>query len=570
MRKYYKYIVKLFIKYIRISMLLLILKGMIMGLEIMVPVLLQNLVDKGIVPHNIHFLVKSSFVVIFSIIILNSINFLFNKFSVKVNLEQTFILKKKIMGRLAMSNLDFYNKTQAGDILKTLEGDIVALETISLGWFISTVIEIVGGIFTLGIIFKINYVLLMVVLVAETFIILFQKKFVTILSNNAVTLRKMSGKSMGYIEEYVSNIVSAVICKTTDYMKDRFVNNEEILNQKLDDQYNIAEGNQLISNGIDRILTVLIYFIGGIFVINQKMSYGELIAFSQYIGLIVAPILTIINSFSKIQLAVVSLEKVEGLLDLPIIKDGNKVSQNVLESSICFKNVTLAYEDKPVLKHLNMCFEGGKIYAIIGKNGSGKSTIIKSLYRMIEPLQGEISVFDENIKEWDLKTLRDSIGIVSQEVFIMNDTIYNNITLGRVVSDEEFQEVIDIVQLGSLVKNSREAKEIEAGENGIALSGGQRQKIAIARMLLLKTKILVFDEATAAIDNIAQDNIIKSVMSNYRNRTIIVIGHRKDLLQYADYYYYLENNSISEQGEISDLSSKKGKAYGLLCEATIA
>ena len=561
MKKYIKYIAELLKKFLKISLFMTGMKIIVTVLEITAPVLLQKIVDEGIVKKDKDSLLFFSIITIGCIVTLNILNFFFNKLAVIMKSKQSFDLKSTILDKLAGTNLNFYKQNSSGDILKTVESDISTLETISLDWVISTAIEFIGGIFVVGIIFNINRWLLLTLIVSELLIIVFQKKFVSVLSRNAVELRELGGRSMSYVEEFVSNIICAVYGKTTEYMKKRFVDNERTFIKKLNRQYNIAEANQLISNSIDRVLRVLIYLIGGIFVINDKMSYGELIAFSQYIALIIAPVFTVIRSFSKIQLAIVSLNKVEHLLEIPPVECGTAKIETDAIADISFNNVSLGYDDEMILRDLNIDLKYGNTYAFIGENGSGKSTIIKALYRMIDSAKGEIKVFNQNINYWDIDELRKQIGLVSQEVFIINDTVRNNITLGRNVDETEFNKVINIVGLSELIY---ESENNTTGENGVGLSGGQRQKIAIARMLLSGAKILIFDEATSAIDNYAQDKILKAINDNYSDRLVIIIGHRLDAIKFADYLYYIGDNSILEQGTLSELKNTASKAGALI------
>lgn len=569
MKKYIKYLFELFKKFLKMSFALVVMQILVTFLNLVNPILLQKIIDDGIVVKDKETLIIFSAITIFCLIILNFIRFFYNKLAVFLKTRQTFDLKTKIMDNLSQGNIDFYKENSSGDILKTIESDVGVLEEISLDWIITTIVEVIGGIFAVGLILKINYWLLLIVVLAEILMIFFQKKFVSVLSKNAVKLRELGGKSLGFVEEYVSNIICAIYGKTTNYMKRKFINNENIFIKKLNKQYNLAEANQLISNFIDELLRILIYLIGGLFVINNKMSYGELIVFSQYIALIISPILIIINSFSKIELAIVSLDKVKHLIEMPFIECGTDKINIDLPIDIHFSDVTLGYGKETVLKNINIRLKYGNTYAIVGENGSGKSTIIKALYRMINPQKGDIYVCGKNIRCWDIEDLRRAIGVVSQEVFILNDTIYNNLTLGRDIKNEELQKVINIAGISEIICNQDKGINSEVGESGVSLSGGQRQKIAIARMLLLGTKILIFDEATSAIDNYAQDRIVKGINENYDDRLIIVIGHRLNAIKGADFVYYIGEKQILEQGTLEELENIKGRTHDLIISKAV-
>lgn len=568
MKKYIKYLLKIFKKFYKVSFMLIILQICVTSFNLLNPILLQKVIDDGIVKKSQNKVITYALLSIFCLFILNVIRFFYNKLAVKLKTSQSKELKIKIMDNLSEGDLDFYQRNSSGDILKTLESDVGILEEISLDWIVTTIVELMGGIFALSWILKVNHLLLFFVVIAEGLIIIFQKKFVSLLSANAVVLRKLGGKSLGLLEEYVTNIICAIYGKMTRYMQKRFIDNENIFIEKLNKQYSLVEANQLISNTIDELLNIVIYLIGGIFVINSKMSYGELIAFSQYIALIMLPMLTIINSFSKIELAIVSLDRVNYLINMPYIISGSGKIDNDSSIDICFCDVSLGYAEEEVLKNINISLKYGNTYAFVGENGSGKSTIIKALYRMIKIQKGDIYICKKNIDYWDINNLRKKIGLVSQEVFILNDSIYNNLTLGRNIKDGDLQKVIKIVDLSEMISNDKGING-EVGENGISLSGGQRQKIAIARMLLQGTKVLIFDEATSAIDNYSQERIVNAIQKNYSDRLIIVIGHRLNAIRGADYIYYIGENQILEQGTLKELEEMQGHTYKLLISDSI-
>lgn len=564
MKKYLKYLSGVFRHFFKMSLAMIVLQCAVTFFGLISPVLLQMTVDDGIVKKDADKLFIYSAASIVCLMTLNGARYLYSKLSVRQKTRQSLELKTTIMDNLAKGDLNFFNNNPSGDILKTLESDVSILEEISVSWLITTLIELLGALAAAVWILKINYMFLMIVAAAEALIILFQKKFVSVLSKNAVVLRGLGGRSMGYMKEYVSNMISSIYGKTTVYMRKRFTDNETEYTKKLSRQYDLAQANQLISNTIGELLNISIYLIGGIFVIGGSMSYGELIAFSQYIALIMSPVMIIINSFSKIQLAIVSLDKVNGLTDMPAIESGDGRLENYQSLDIRFKDVSLGYEDDEILRDVNIELRSGRTYAFVGENGCGKSTILKAIYRMIDAVEGDISVCGENIAHWDIDELRREIGIVSQDVFVLNDTIYNNLALGREIDDDEIKKVMEIADLSEFISSRENGIHSMVGENGASLSGGQRQKIAIARMLLFGTKVLIFDEATSAIDNYSRERIAKAIHDNYSDRLIIIIGHRLNTIRSADHIYYIGDRRILEEGPPQELERRKGLTHDLL------
>lgn len=547
--------------------ILVILQICITILNIISPFILQRTVDEGIVGGNVNAILFYTLLAIICLLMINTARLFFSKIGNKVKIEQSFWLKRKILNNLANGTLSFLYQNSSGNILKSIENDIAVLERTNVDWAVNAIIEIVGGLFAISLLFRIDPYLLIVIIIAESLIITIQRIIVAILARNARELRTLSGRSLDILQEYVSNIVSAIQSKTTKYQIKKYTLNESMFVKKLNGQYILAEANQLISNTIDGFLTVAIYFLGGVWVIKGKISYGELIAVSQYIALIVSPVLTILNSFSTIEMAVVSLEQVNNLLDMPLIIDGKGIPKDVCTPSIKFDDVSIGYEtNRPVLKKVSMVFLLGSTYAIVGENGSGKSTLLKALYRLIDITEGKIYVNDHSLDDWKLDDLRMSIGIVPQQSLILNDTIYNNLKLGNSVSDIELRKAINTVDLGDTISGLDNGIESIVGDKGQILSGGQRQKIALARILLSGEKIIILDEATSAIDNISLKIIIKQIYENYKDRLVIIIAHRRSSIGNADYIYYLGDNTILEHGTLEELKNRKGKVCDLLFE----
>ncbi|MFR5149526.1 MAG: ABC transporter ATP-binding protein [Ruminococcus sp.] len=199
------------------------------------------------------------------------------------------------------------------------------------------------------------------------------------------------------------------------------------------------------------------------------------------------------------------------------------------------KNVNFSYSNNKILKNINYKFRPGKVYALVGATGCGKSTIINLLYRLWDVESGEITINDKNIKEYNLYSLRKNIAIVSQNTFLFDDTIENNLTLNNNrIKKEDYIETCKRIGIDEFISKLPDGYQTQVGENGVKLSGGQRQRIAIARMILQSKDILIFDEATSALDNITQEYILDNLRQYYENRIVIMIAHRLSTIRKAD------------------------------------
>ena len=250
------------------------------------------------------------------------------------------------------------------------------------------------------------------------------------------------------------------------------------------------------------------------------------------------------------------------LLDEPItIKQDNKGKRCLenFEGDIVFNKVSFSYNDNiTTINNIDMKLEKGKITALVGTSGSGKSTISKLLFRLWDIDKGSITIDGVPLKEYNLKDMRKNISIITQDVLLFDDSIMNNLTLrDRQIDKYRVEDICKKVGISSFIKELPNGFETKVGEGGVKLSGGQKQRISIARALLSDSKIIVFDEATSALDNISQNQILKNIKEFIADKTSIVIAHRLSTIKDADKIYVLDNGNVVEEGSHSELIRKK-------------
>ena len=320
-----------------------------------------------------------------------------------------------------------------------------------------------------------------------------------------------------------------------------------------------------ISMLFSSIMYITTYIAGGYFAITGVMSVGLVISLSQLIGGVVAPleqvpaILAEINSTSRIQ------NKLDKIIKTRINKDEGKVLSKS-PSEIIMENVSFSYNnlDIKAIDNVSLKFEKNKKYAIVGESGSGKSTIAKLLLDFYSYNDGCIKIDDLEISQIDSKSLYRNIGYIHQNVFLFDDTLKNNITLYKDYKDEDINKVIERSGLSDFVKRLANGINTNIGESGDTCSGGERQRIGIARALICNSKFLILDEATSSLDNITTNKIINSVL-NLENTCSIVITHQLnyDLLSKYDYIYVMKNGQVIEEGKLDTLLKNKSYFYSL-------
>ena len=306
----------------------------------------------------------------------------------------------------------------------------------------------------------------------------------------------------------------------------------------------------------------LIVWYGGQGILEGKdITVGELIAFILFIHMMFRPIRQLADRFNILQMGIVGSERVFKVLDTHerIIDDGMLSIENI-KGSIAFQNVNFSYkEDDPVLTNLNFDIEAGKMLALVGKTGAGKTSIVSVLNRFYEINDGSITIDGINIQEISLLSLRQNIAFVQQEVFLFSDSILNNITLfDDTISKEEVVEAAKAIRADLFITALPGGYDYVVAERGVTLSSGQRQLIAFLRVYVRKPKILILDEATASIDTTTEEILQSALEKISSNCTTVVIAHRLSTIINADKILYLENGSVIEYGTHNQLLKNKG------------
>ena len=316
------------------------------------------------------------------------------------------------------------------------------------------------------------------------------------------------------------------------------------------------------------VFAIVILWIGTIQVLNGKISFGELLTFNALLAYFLNPIENIINLQPTLQTAVVAAERLSEILDLSLEKaedEHKKINPNSLNGKIEFKNVNFRYGTRQlILKNINMTINKGERIALVGESGSGKTTIAKLLLNFYQCENGEIIVNDYNLLDINVEVLRDKIAYISQETFLFNGTILENLMLGNpYLTYEEIIEACKKAQIHDFINSLPLRYNTLVEENGSNFSGGQKQRLSIARAILRKPEILIMDEATSNLDSITEKAIEKTIHEFSDGMITIIIAHRLSTIMRCDNIYILEKGEIKEQGNHEELLEKQGRYYEL-------
>lgn len=307
------------------------------------------------------------------------------------------------------------------------------------------------------------------------------------------------------------------------------------------------------------------------YVVIGEMTIGDFTLVNAFMFQLFQPLNFLGFVYREIKASIANIERMFELLDEePSVKDEGTDHLNVYKGEVQFENVTFSYADnRTILKQLNLTLEAGKTLAIVGSSGAGKSTLTKLLFRFYDPQQGRILIDGQDIKGVRQNELRRQLGIVPQDTVLFNDTLENNIRYAKPhATDEELLEVISMAQLDGLVRNSPNGLSSMVGERGLKLSGGEKQRLAIARMLLKKPAIMVFDEATSSLDSTTEQAIMQAIRDVSKGHTTLIIAHRLSTIADADQIVVLEDGQWYEQGTHAELLAKNGR-YAQLWQAQL-
>ncbi|WP_456401333.1 peptidase domain-containing ABC transporter [Persephonella sp.] len=345
---------------------------------------------------------------------------------------------------------------------------------------------------------------------------------------------------------------------------------EKVLSDSVRASFNLSNLSNIaggVSELLKRFITIAILYLGVKEVIEGNLSVGQLIAFQMFAGQLVAPVINLVSVWHELQQTLLSIDRIGDILNHPAeTGNDNSITLTQLRGDIVFNNVKFRYTpDGPyVLKGISFSIRAGTCVGIIGKSGSGKSTVAKLIQKLYIPTEGEIYIDSIDIKHLNPVWLRKNIGVVLQENYLFSGTIRENIAMGY--PDAPMELIIHVAKIAGaheFISKLPEGYDTVVGERGSTLSGGQKQRIAIARALITNPKILIFDEATSALDYESERIIQENMKKIKKGRTVLIIAHRLTTVRDCDYIIAVDEGRIIESGTFEQLMEKKGYFHRL-------
>ena len=480
-------------------------------------------------------------------------------------------LRNDIYHKITILPLSFFSNKRKGDLLSRMTSDLLDIE-ISL-------------ISSLQMMIKDP---LMVIVFMTTLIIASPKLvlFIVIIMPLVAYLIKQIGASLNRNSEKGQKQIGTVLSTAEETLGAiRVINTynaEETIVKKFEEQNNrysklmtkILRRKELAAPlteifGIFALVIIVIF--GGHMVINGEIHPSILIGFVLLFARILAPMQSVTTAYYNLKKASAAAQRLYEILDAKekIVEKPDAIEEIEFKNKISYKNVFFSYreeneENKMVLENINLEALHGQTIAIVGKSGSGKSTLIDLLPRFHDVIDGEITIDDVPIKDFNINSLRKIIGVVTQESILFNDTIFGNIAFGIDATIEQVQNAAKAANAHNFILNTPKGYYTNIGDRGLTLSGGERQRICIARAILKNPKILLLDEATSALDTESEKLVQESLHTLMKGRTTFVIAHRLSTIVNSDKIIVMDNGKIVEEGNHQSLLSQNGIYYKLI------
>lgn len=520
-------------------------------LNLCVPLLSRRIMDDGFIGGNKELLIKLVLCSLMVYLVISVIDIIKEKNRINISAKIQYSLSEQAFSHLMKMKASYFNNKNYAEILNNINVDIGNMTSIAdegVFFVVTQAFSMTGGVIGL---FILNWRMTILVLLFIPIKYVVMKKFAKQRKKVMDDFINDSQKYARWFGDTIGGVREVKLFGILNYKHAEFSQKQSKVVERQKKLNILSQWNNIIDTTLVQILVTVIYIIGANLVFKFQLSVGSVFAFITYSAYVTGPISAILNIGYLLSGIIPSTKRYYEFMNLQEETDKGKLIKPEF-GNLKLEEVFFSYEtDKPILTDVNIEIPKGSKTVLIGKNGSGKSTIINLLTRMYEPTAGQIKLKGVNIFEITLESYRNMISVVSQQIYLFNDTIRNNICIYKKVSDEVIETACKDSGLEDFLKEV--SLDYVVGQNGAMLSGGQKQKIALARALVHDKLIIIFDEVTSNTDVYSEHQINGLLHTRLKEKTVIIITHKQEILQDVDQIVMLKDGAVVGTGKYDDL-----------------
>ena len=526
------------------------------------PLIINHAIDNYIVIPNKEGLIKITQILISLLVLEGVIQFFYIYLSTWLGQHVIKDLRSKIFEHILSLKMKYFDNTPIGTLVTRTVSDIETIADIFSQGLLVIIAELLKLIVIIILMFYTDWRLTIIALLTIPVLLVATAWFKNNIKRTFQDVRTQIANLNTFVQEHIVgiNIVQIFNRENAEYQKFFDINTKH-RDSNIKGIFYYAVFFPVVEVLSSVSIGLIVWYGGQAILDGKNITVGELIAFILFIHMMFRPIRQLADRFNILQMGIVGCERVFKVLDTDEkILDNGALNIENTKGSIAFKKVNFCYKkDESVLKNLSFEIEAGKMLALVGRTGAGKTSIVSVLNRFYEIDSGDITIDGININEISLQSLRKNIALVQQEVFLFSDSILNNITLfDATISKEKVIAAAKEIGVDEFINSLPGDYDFVVAERGVTLSSGQRQLIAFLRVYVRNPKILILDEATASIDTATEELLQLALEKLATNRTTIVIAHRLSTIVNADKILHLENGSVLESGTHNQLLKNKG------------
>lgn len=538
-------------------------------IDLVFPKMATKIIDNILPAKNIKFMIKIGFFLLLLFIVRYILGYIVDYYGHTLGTKIEFDMRQDVFNHIQELSFTFFDNNKTGHIMSRIVNDLNEISELSHHGPEDLFIALVTFIGSFVILLKMNWKLSLIIFSILPIMFGFALNKSNNMKKAFYNTRVKTGDINAQLEDSISGIREVKAFTNEDYEKLKFkVGNKGVKQAKQGSYKAMAEffsGMNFFTN----FMNLLVLMVGGWLCYTGELTTGELLSFFLYISMFFKPIRKMVNFIETYQNGMAGFSRFVDLMELqPDIvdkPDAINLKKEQVKGHICFDDVTFSYNDsKKVFSNISFNISPGETVAFVGPSGAGKTTLVSLIPRFYEIDKGNIAIDGINIKDVTLKSLRQNIGIVRQDVFLFTGTIRENIAYGK--PDARSDEIIEAAKQAKahdFIIGLKNGYDTYIGQRGAKLSGGQKQRIAISRIFLKNPPILILDEATSALDNETEQLIQESLFDLAKDRTTLIIAHRLATIRRADHIFVLTEKGIKEQGTHRELLNQKGLYHEL-------